>query len=361
MRRTAVVLAVAIAWACRTPARFAPIPDDGTFAHAAPAADALARYRLAAEYSRTHGGVALVVIDGERLVFEDDENGHRGDDPHHVYSGTKGFACALVAAAEADGRVEPDEPAATTLTEWREDPRKSRITVRQLLDGTSGLDQPYRPLTLDGLGRHQVVKDKPAAAVVVAATADPGATFRNGPAHLLALGAFLERRLGEDPVGYLDRRVLRPIGFRRSWWIIDPAGHTLLPYGAWTTALEWAKYGVLLRDHGVWRGTRVLPAADVDGCLHGSRVMPAYGFGLWLNVPVGPRANARAIAAFRGGGPAGFLYPAGPPDLFAAAGDRDDRLYVVPSRGLVIARLGTGSREWRDAEFLARVLDGRTS
>jgi CubicO group peptidase (beta-lactamase class C family) len=135
----------------------------------------------------------------------------------------------------------------------------------------------------------------------------------------------------------------------------------MLPYGAWTTALEWAKYGVLLRDRGAWRGTQVVPADGVAACLHGSRAMPAYGLTLWLNVPVGPHANARAMPAFRSGGPSGFLYPGGPADLFAAAGDRDNRMYVVPSRGLVIVRLGTGSREWRDAEFLARVLDGRTS
>ncbi len=361
MWRAALVLAVAIAWACHTPARFAPIPDDGTFAHAAPAPDALAHYRLAAEYSRTRGGVAVVVVDGDRLVFEDDENGNRGDDPHHVFSGTKGFACALAAAAVAEGRLHLDEPAATTLAEWRDDPRKSRITVRQLLDSTSGLDQPYRALTLDGLHRHQLVQDKLAYAVGVAATADPGKTFRNGPSHLLAFGALARRRLDEDAVDYLDERVLRPIGFRRSWWIIDPAGNTLLPYGAWTTALEWAKYGVLLRDHGRWRGTAVLPDAGVDACIHGSRVMPAYGLGLWLNTPVGPRVNPKAMPAFRSGGPEGFLYPGGPSDLFAAVGDRDNRLYVVPSRGLVIARLGTGSPEWRDAEFLARVLDGRTS
>ena len=89
--------------------------------------------------------------------------------------------------------------------------------------------------------------------------------------------------------------------------------------------------------------------------------MPAYGFGLWLNAAVGPHVNEHAMPELRGGGPTGFLYPGGPPDLFAAVGDRDNCLYVVPSRGLVIARLGTGNRDWRDADFLRRVLDGRGS
>ena len=350
---------LAVGVACRSGPHFAPLPDDGTFAHAAPIPEALAHYRLAAEYSRARGGVALVVVDGDRLVFADDENGHGGDDPRHVFSGTASFGCALAVAAVADGRLDLEERAAATLHEWQPDPRKSRITVRQLLDDTSGLAQPFRELTVDGLRRHQHVRNKYAFAVGVPATVDPGTTFRYGPAHLLAFGALLKRKLAEDPLAYLQRRVLTPIGFRTSWWSSDPAGNTMLPWGAWTTALEWAKYGALVRDGGLWRGTRVLPSDGVAACLRGSAVMPAYGLTFWLNAPVGPRVSARAIPALRGGGPTGFLYADGPPDLFAAVGQHDNRMYVVPSRGLVIVRLGTGSRQWRDAEFLARVLDGR--
>src|SRR5262249_8978067 len=71
----ALALAVVAGVACRRGRSFAPIPDDGTFARAAPAPDALARYRLAAAYSRAHAGTALVVVDGDRLVFEEGENG----------------------------------------------------------------------------------------------------------------------------------------------------------------------------------------------------------------------------------------------------------------------------------------------
>ena len=100
----ALVMVVVVA--CRTAPRYAPIPDDGTFAHVPPAPDALARYRLASDYSRTRGGVALVVVDGDKVVFEDDENGARGDDPRHVFSGTKSFACAIAAAAVADRKLD---------------------------------------------------------------------------------------------------------------------------------------------------------------------------------------------------------------------------------------------------------------
>ena len=51
-------------------------------------------------------------------------------------------------------------------------------------------------------------------------------------------------------------------------------------------------------------------------------------------------------------------YKGQPPDLVVAAGYADQRLYVMPSLGLVVVRLGTGDRKWSDAAFLARLLDG---
>ena len=53
------------------------------------------------------------------------------------------------------------------------------------------------------------------------------------------------------------------------------------------------------------------------------------------------------------------LDPAGPADLFAAAGFKDQRLYVIPSLDLVIVRLGNGDGSFSDPEFLGRLLRGR--
>lgn len=54
-----------------------------------------------------------------------------------------------------------------------------------------------------------------------------------------------------------------------------------------------------------------------------------------------------------------MIYADGPSDLFMAAGGSGQRLYVIPARELVVVRVGRADPTWNDAEFLARLLDGR--
>jgi hypothetical protein len=54
-----------------------------------------------------------------------------------------------------------------------------------------------------------------------------------------------------------------------------------------------------------------------------------------------------------------MIYHDGPNDLLMAAGLFNQRLYVIPSREMVVVRFGRADATWSDAEFLARLLDGR--
>jgi CubicO group peptidase (beta-lactamase class C family) len=54
-----------------------------------------------------------------------------------------------------------------------------------------------------------------------------------------------------------------------------------------------------------------------------------------------------------------LIYDRAPPDLYMAAGRYNQRLYVIPSLKMIVVRLGRADRRWSDAEFLARLLDGR--
>ncbi|MFM1890649.1 MAG: hypothetical protein RLZZ565_1406, partial [Planctomycetota bacterium] len=106
----------------------------------------------AAAYSRGFKGHALLVmLDGE-IVFERYEEGWNASRRHPLASGTKSFVGVLAAAAVEDGLITWEQPVSSLIEEWRDDPRKSRITVRQLLDLSSGLDPADAVLGSGGRG-----------------------------------------------------------------------------------------------------------------------------------------------------------------------------------------------------------------
>jgi CubicO group peptidase (beta-lactamase class C family) len=97
------------------------------------------RYRLAAQYSEAHGGLTMVVVDNSGKVVFESYNGVRPERGIPLASGTKSFSCAIALLGIQDGLLTLDEPVANTITEWQGNLRKSRITIRQLLNLTSGI------------------------------------------------------------------------------------------------------------------------------------------------------------------------------------------------------------------------------
>jgi CubicO group peptidase (beta-lactamase class C family) len=151
-------------------------------------------------------------------------------------------------------------------------------------------------------------------------------------------GEIARRKLapqGLDPLAYLDRRILQPLGIRRYEWIRDPSGNPHIPNGCSITARDWARFGELLRTGGVWQGRRLIPAALFSELRRPAPANPAYGLTFWLNAPGGRTVEGfRAPAGSAGGG----LLPQGDPQLFAAIGAGRNGLYVIPTLDAVIVR-----------------------
>lgn len=314
--------------------------------------------RAAAAYSAAHKGLALVVMVEGRVILEDYPRGHP-ERAHDIASGTKSFAGVFALAAAADGRLDLDEPVARTLTEWREDARKSRITTRQLLQLVSGLESG---------GKHGHVPTY-AEALRVRALFPPGEHFLYGSAPFQAFGEVLRRRLTPlypDPLAWAHERIFEPMRLRPGPW---RRGRDHLPHlssGASFAAREWAKFGEMIRCGGRWEGAEILPAPLLAQAFLGTQDNPAYGLGWWLNAPVGdtPRARLRQ-QTFGTDDLTGVA--AAPRDLVFAAGAGKQRLYLSRRRGFVIARQAGGILEalangerggFSDREFLTHLLDG---
>lgn len=108
----------------------------------APAVDAafLRRCEAAADLSVRAGGDAFLGMQDGEIVFERYASPAWEPTPHLLASGTKGFTGLAAAFAIEDGLLSLDEPVAGTIVEWREEPRKAAITVRELLSLSAGLE-----------------------------------------------------------------------------------------------------------------------------------------------------------------------------------------------------------------------------
>lgn len=313
------------------------------FFKASPAAAAIPvdRIQAAAAYSSSHGGHAFLVMQNGKVLHESYASGHSRGTPHRIYSGTKAYWCLAALAAERDGLVSLDEPVSNTITEWKDDTRRSQITVRQLLDFSSGLPPMF--------GLHEnMFKDRTAAALKASVAGTPGRSFIYGPASLQVWHEVLARKLrekGQTPTRYLERKVLSPVDLGPQRYLPDQKGTPLLASGFMLTARQWAGLGHWMLKH-----------KEVQGAFKGS-ANPAFGFGFWNNRAASSTAREVdvesmldrpwASQSWRGA----CLSRAAPVDMLACIGSYGQRLYIVPSQKLVIVRLAQDKKP-NDAQML---------
>lgn len=319
----------------------------------------LEHMQLAASYSAETKGVSLLVLHRGKRVFEHYPGFNTARRAHKLASGTKSFSGAAAAFAIHEGFLSLDEAVADTISEWAGDPLRSKITVRHLLDLTSGLE----PIP-EGARRFKISY---AQAITARAVHEPGTKFVYAPVHFQVFGELMRRKL--EPRGfssildYLEQKLFQPLGLKVDDWAeID--GQPVLPHGASLTARNWAKFGEWLRLEGKLNDRPLLSPELVRQLAVGSTANPAYGLTFWLNEPV-PAKLERSIPLFQQTDM--IAHPLVPDDLYMAAGAGDQRLYVIPSRELVVVRQARGMlgavmgfrSGFTDANLLARLLHGK--
>lgn len=306
----------------------------------------------AAAYSARHGESSLLVWQDGRTVVSRGKTS-TGGQPPNVYSITKTLCAMGAMAAITKGWLKLDERASDAITEWKNDPRKRDITIRQLLDQTSGLNPGYETFYRPNL------KDKQAAVARLSSVAKPGTTFAYGPAHYEALELVLCRKLKQPPLPWINSVLLQPLGIPTAGWRRDREGTPYFSAGAHACATQLLAVGQVVRKEG-WRWIFPIFSSPVfREAVQGSDANPAYGGGLWNNSRASQKdAVSRDVeeAITAGLGRQDWqrtcLSREAPSDLLAMVGSYGQRVYIVPSQRLVIVRQGRESG-FRDPDFLA--------
>jgi CubicO group peptidase (beta-lactamase class C family) len=296
----------------------------------------------------------MLVIQNGRTVFEHYANGGSASGRWPIFSGTKSFWGIAALAAVRDGLFKLDDPVSDTITEWKSDPRKSRITIRQLLNQTDGIEGASRL-------QRASIQDRNAMAIRLPALAEPGASFIYGPSHLQIFSELLRRKLGgRGTIAYFEEHVSDRLRIGHLNYKKDRRGNPLPATGFELTAREWARLGELLLGSGNYRGRQIVPANLLREAFAGSQANPSYGLTFWLNqqAPSGremdmermldlPWQNAQWTDA--------CICKDAPADMVVALGSGYQRLFVIPSLKAIIVRQGSNAK-FSDAHFLRLVL-----
>ncbi|MDH3714095.1 MAG: beta-lactamase family protein [Gammaproteobacteria bacterium] len=295
---------------------------------------------------------AVVVVYKGQIIAERYAAGFSADTPLLGWSMTKSVMNALVGALLEQGRLSLEDQ--DLWPGWREpnDPRRD-ISLDQLLRMTSGLrfdedyDDPLKDVTYMLLGTGDVAgfaADKPL-------DSEPGIKWSYSSGTTSILAGILREVVGGTEADYLafPRTVLFDrIGMTSAVMEPDAAGTFIASSFMYATARDWARLGLLYLRDGVWDGVRIFPDGWVDYTVTPAPQAPnsEYGAHVWLDIPAPFRSNTRPRPSLR-------------QDAYFMAGTEGQLVSIVPSRNLVVVRLGLSRKEgaWDHDTFLADILE----
>lgn len=274
----------------------------------------------AARYAGEHGSLALIVSRHDHIVFERYWRGTSFDTLSDAQSFTPLLAALATGAALSHRLIGwPDEPLSAFIGEWSQDPRGA-ITVRNLLQMSSGLGPPLRPQASDLV----------ATALSAPLVAAPGTTRADKAADPQLLALLLERATQQRYASYLSLAVWRRVGAADAWlWLDRPAGHAHADCCLLARQGDWIRIGELLVGDGNYRGAEVIRPGWVALMRLPAKSNAAYG--AFVRVASGAASGQEPYAAR---------------DLYVAGGPGGNRLWLVPS--LQMAILCTGAPAGRD-------------
>ncbi|MQA31922.1 MAG: serine hydrolase [Luteitalea sp.] len=290
---------------------------------------------------------AVVVVHDGRIVAERYAPGFTASTRLPGWSMTKSVLGALIGILVADGRLSLQDR--ELLPQWRAPDPRAEIRLEDLLRMRSGLrfSEAYSDLSSDVI---EMLFNRPDTATYAAdqpLSVAPGTAWSYSSGTTNILSGLIRRAVGEaDYLGWPRRVLFDPIGMNSAFIEPDASGTYVGSSFMLATVRDWARFGQLYLQDGLWDGQRIVPEEWVRFCTSPTPQSPGgiYGAHWWLKLK--PELGGETAAAARI-----------PPDAFFAVGHEGQTLTVVPSLRLVVVRLGLSIYldAWNHAAFLADV------
>lgn len=267
--------------------------------------------------SQKHSKSFMILVNG-RIVMEEYFNGHNATATWPWNSAGKTLVSTATGIAQQEGLLDINTKASQYLgAGWTVAPlaKENLITVRHLLTMTSGLND----------SSELVIR----ANLKYMADAGTRWSYHNVFQKLMdVVGA----ASGQTYENYFNAKLKNKLGMDGFW----NYGLIFTVYHSNTRSM--ARFGLMALNNGKWNNEQIINQAFFNEAINTSQTInPSYGYLWWL--------NGKSGAMIPGGQTfyPGSLIPNAPADMYAAMGAEDQRIYVVPSKKMVVIRMGDAS------------------
>ncbi len=268
------------------------------------------------DYLENKNTKSFMVLHEGKIVIEAYFDGHSSTSPWYWASAGKTLTTAMTGIAENEGLLDLNDKVSDYLgTGWTSAPleKENLITCKHLLSMSSGLDDSegdsVEPENLQYI-------------------ADAGTRWAYHNVYV-KLQDVVATASNQDWSTYFDSKLKNRIGMSGSW--IQTGDFSVY----WSTARSMARFGLLVYADGKWESEQIIPESFLNDAVNTSQNLNlSYGYMWWLNGKSSYRLPQTQIQF------PGELIPNAPDDMYAALGKNDQKIYVVPSKKLVIIRMG---------------------
>jgi CubicO group peptidase (beta-lactamase class C family) len=280
-------------------------------------------------YLQQEGSRAFIVLKNGKIVLEKyfglniaGNAAFTQSSPWYWASAGKTLTGFMVGVAQEDGFLNINSKSSQYLgTGWTSLPlaKENLITVRNQLTMTSGLDDATD------------ADNTNPSALTYKADAGSRWAYHNAPYTLLQ--KVVANAAGQPFNSYFDAKLKNKIGMDGQW-LINGFNDVY-----WSTARSFARFGILIQAKGKWDGTTVLAdTAYINSSVTTSQnINQSYGYLWWLNGKASFMVPQSQLVF------PGYASPNAPADMFSALGKDGQILNIVPSKGIIVVRMGSST------------------
>ena len=204
---------------------------------------------------------AILIKDGY-IVYEQYADGFDQNSFGTSWSTAKSYYAALIGISLDRGEIDSLDDPVSKYVESYLTPEKENITIRQILNMTSGLEFPSH--------EHEMMfleADHVKYAEKVGVENPPGEVFQYNNVNSMMIGEILKGATGKTAKVLLDERIFSQIGLENYTAWEDSAGNTMTYCCLDMSARDYSKFGLLFNRDGRWKDKQIISKNYVDESL----------------------------------------------------------------------------------------------